>query len=543
MEASLEVSESEEAATGTVDTRNFSESILFVEYEQAIALIQSIIDESSDVPTKNTSLSTLRDIFDKYLECPSLLDHHLGSMVDLLSQSALEHLPMVATTQDFSVSTLPYVLSALYALSKVRGRKRIQKLLPHEVRVVEIVLKALLFLDNDDEHNAAIQPGRTLGGWDSAGPPQWESVYALWNWVGILSLVPFDSSIVAETTLISTLIELGKSHLSQTGPSREVAASSLASWLSRPDMEDKQLKEFIEWTKTVLNQYAKRPTDQATIFRTMGVLQTMVTILKVSTAERSSLVDLVTPFLWDITIQISESCPSNVLLRKLLLKWWTRLSCAFLPPRIAPWRYQRGSRTLKDNLSRAAEKLKADSDPCYLPVSLDGNTEEHKGGDIFFVPDQVEDSMGQVISGLSDPSTIVRWSAAKGVGRITERLPAICGEDVLDAVLELFEDVEKDHAWQGACLALAELTRRGLLLPHRLNDVMPRLCRAVHVSTKSFLRARSVIFLQNNSSVRHPFLLCQSTMYPAVKQVSACMFETLPAIHTGHYLELIPLLF
>jgi hypothetical protein len=75
----------------------------------------------------------------------------------------------------------------------------------------------------------------------------------------------------------------------------------------------------------------------------------------------------------------------------------------------------------------------------------------------------------------------VRWSAAKGVGRMTERLPAICAHDVLDFILELCRDPERDHAWHGACLALAELARRGLLLPTRLGDVVPLVVKAIQV--------------------------------------------------------------
>lgn len=34
--------------------------------------------------------------------------------------------------------------------------------------------------------------------------------------------------------------------------------------------------------------------------------------------------------------------------------------------------------------------------------------------------------------------TVVRWSAAKGIGRITARLTSYLAEDVLSSVMELF---------------------------------------------------------------------------------------------------------
>ena len=39
------------------------------------------------------------------------------------------------------------------------------------------------------------------------------------------------------------------------------------------------------------------------------------------------------------------------------------------------------------------------------------------------------------------------------------------GDDVVRSVVELFSPSESDTAWHGACLALAELARLGLLLP------------------------------------------------------------------------------
>jgi tubulin-specific chaperone D len=73
-----------------------------------------------------------------------------------------------------------------------------------------------------------------------------------------------------------------------------------------------------------------------------------------------------------------------------------------------------------------------------------------------------------LILGLCDGDTIVRWSAAKGLGRIAARLPSSCVEDVNQAILELFSPLQLDSGWQGACLAVAEVARQGLLPAQRL---------------------------------------------------------------------------
>ena len=45
----------------------------------------------------------------------------------------------------------------------------------------------------------------------------------------------------------------------------------------------------------------------------------------------------------------------------------------------------------------------------------------------------------------------------------------------------MFSDPESDSSWHGGCLALAELSRRGLLLPDRLEEVMPIINKAIQV--------------------------------------------------------------
>lgn len=448
-----------------------SESSVFAEFEKASKCIGIVTDPSSRLKDSNGALAELRGIFDKYLELPSLLDRHIETMVSelaVVARSIMEDF----TVDKFWESPLPRIFSALYALSKVRGRKRIQKFLPHEVQDVEAVLDTLQALDKERSLSSPQENVSEANG----GPQLWESIYSLWNWMGILSLVPFDCSVVVDSERISDLVQLAKSHLSEAGPTREIAAACLASWLSRPDLEQTELKNFREWSTDVLTEYSSRRRD---IFRAMGILQTLVTILKVSTADRETVLKSMGSF-WPTMLQISESEPSNLILRKYLVKWWTRLGSLYLPPRVALWRYKRGRRSLKENLIQSTTKNTLDIEATTRDTN-NAKEEKLQCDEFFLVPDQVEEATGRLIAALTDPSTAVRWSAAKGIGRITERLPMVCAEDVLDALLELFEDIEKDNDWHGACLALAELARRGLLLPHRLQSVIPKIVEAMSV--------------------------------------------------------------
>ena len=86
---------------------------------------------------------------------------------------------------------------------------------------------------------------------------------------------------------------------------------------------------------------------------------------------------------------------------------------------------------------------------------------------------------------LSPQDTIVRWSSSKGVARIAQRLPKALAQDIIGSIIELFtentfvndkKEVDitnvSDQTWHGACLALAELARRGLLLPEKLSETI-----------------------------------------------------------------------
>lgn len=80
---------------------------------------------------------------------------------------------------------------------------------------------------------------------------------------------------------------------------------------------------------------------------------------------------------------------------------------------------------------------------------------------------------------------------------MSNRLPKDMADDVVGGIFELFsEDVFQlpngepdissvsEHTWHGACLAIAELSRRGLLLPHRLTELIPWIILALKFDVK-----------------------------------------------------------
>ena len=62
--------------------------------------------------------------------------------------------------------------------------------------------------------------------------------------------------------------------------------------------------------------------------------------------------------------------------------------------------------------------------------------------------------------------------------------PQDLGDEVVSSLLDLFMDGSADAAWHGGCLALAELARRGLLLPARLPELSPLICRGLHFDVR-----------------------------------------------------------
>ena len=161
------------------------------------------------------------------------------------------------------------------------------------------------------------------------------------------------------------------------------------------------------------------------IFRTTGVLQALFHIFRDGT--RDVLRRHVGLVLGNIlsAVRAGESSTSS-LHRKLTTKVTQRIALVFLPPRVALWRYQRGSRSLVDNCGSGgadgadgADGSGARREGSSGAAGADAAAEEDEAE----VPDELDELVDVLLTGLRDRDTVVRWSAAKGIGRLTGRLP------------------------------------------------------------------------------------------------------------------------
>lgn len=346
----------------------------------------------------------------------------------------------------------------LYHLCKVRGYKTVVKVFPHEVADFEPTLHLLQSQDRTD-HSA------------------WETRYVLLLWLSMLCLVPFDLSTIDSSSssgnggssIVASIVSLCKEYLSDPGATQIASAVCLSRLLSRPDMESHHLTQFLSWANTELERSNEEMTRVAQ-FRITGIMLCLSHIAKHS--PRAQHIDASRIYFAAVMQLVArltdEEGSSSTLHRKLSVKLVQRLGLLYLPPRVRAWRYRRGLRSLEMNFQSLGLAFAA-LQPTTTAESLEDDEEDDVDPEIL---EELEQIVEVLLCGLRDKDTIVRWSAAKGIGRITGRLPYAFADDIVQSVLELFVATEGDGAWHGASLALAELARRGVLLPQRLSDAV-----------------------------------------------------------------------
>uniref|UniRef100_A0A8D2D2J7 Tubulin-specific chaperone D n=1 Tax=Sciurus vulgaris TaxID=55149 RepID=A0A8D2D2J7_SCIVU len=393
-----------------------------------------------------------RVIMDKYQEQPHLLDPHLEWMMNSLLD--------VVRDKTSPAALVHLAFKFLYIITKVRGYKVFLRLFPHEVADVLPVLD-LCAVQSPTDHET------------------WETRYMLLLWLSMTCLIPFDFSRFdgnllahpkeARVSTMDRILHIAQAYLAVSDKARDAAAVLLSRFITRPDVKQRKMADFLDWSLCTLARSSFQTMEG--VIAMDGTLQALAQIFKHGKREDCL------PYASTV-LQSLDSCrlpeSSQTLLRKLGVKLVQRLGLTFLRPKVATWRYQRGCRSLAANLQLCTPD-RSEQKPLEVPSESDED---------YDVPDGVESVIEQLLVGLKDKDTVVRWSAAKGIGRMAGRLPRALADDVVGSVLDCFSFQETDKAWHGGCLALAELGRRGLLLPSRLEEVVAVILKALTYDEK-----------------------------------------------------------
>jgi len=400
-----------------------------------------------------------------------------------------------------------HLLYLVYTLCKVRGYKTVSKLFPHSVEDLEPTYKLLeKFRDcartsepttvNVDDHQP-VHPLILQAQQFALDEIEWRVPYVLLLWLSVIGLIPFDLNALDNDSsgvpLKHKLLDIAHHFLRESSITRNAAAELLSTLLTRPDMKA-ELVDLVQTAVSTVKRLSTGPPSELLIstnqYHVAGLYMTLALIFQ--KGEREQLVPHVIPILNAFFPAEQHGSapsegggtmydlPSNALInKKLSVKLVQRLGLVLLHPRIPKWRYQRRSVSLLHNLSVTVSRASSTTTSTNVPHRLEGDDDDEDEDEEYDIPEELEIFVQLLLSALRDKDTVVRWSAAKGIGRLTHRLPQALADEIVGSLLELFDSRETDCAWHGACLSIAELARRGLLLPSRLKELLDKLNTAL----------------------------------------------------------------
>ncbi|KAJ7288359.1 TBCD protein [Mycena rebaudengoi] len=390
----------------------------------------------------------LSDILDEYQEQAYLLDPFLEQLVSPVVECIKHHAKAAVANSELSntsAARIERVAALLYSYIKSRGYKTIIRFFPHEIADLSIARDYITLKDGSVQD-----------------PRQWALRYGVLLWLALICMIPFDlvqfDDEGREGETATALEGLARGYLDRAGLDREGAALLLARLYTRADTRTRFAAFLTSADELLLGER----TDPFTM---IGMLHVLCEVVKSGPAD---LVHTNAARFFAITSAIEGKAPleSNTVVRKLKTKLLARIPLRILPP----------------SRSRKSRALTGDDPKAPAPLQEED----------IDVPEEVEVVLEQLFKSLQDKDTIVRWSAAKAVARISERLPAEFAEQVLDTVLGLFAihsivaaslydlPAIAESTWHGACLACAEMARRGLIPPASLPALIGWLSKALY---------------------------------------------------------------
>lgn len=234
----------------------------------------------------------------------------------------------------------------------------------------------------------------------------WATRYVLLLWLSIIVMIPFhmsrlddiESSNENKKTVMERVLTVCQTYALVPDKCQDAAALLVSRFLTRSDVKEKYLTTFFDWACELSVQ--KESPD----YVKYGTLASVAQILK--NGKREDFLPHASRLLqWIINSEFKSNPGSNN--QKLVFKIVQRIGLTFLPPRIAAWRYQRGSRSLSANLS--AGDGTTDQIGPNTSRSLNNNVEEEEEANIE-IADEVEEVIDQLIQGLMSTNSVARYT-------------------------------------------------------------------------------------------------------------------------------------
>ncbi|KAF8208916.1 TBCD protein [Mycena galopus ATCC 62051] len=391
----------------------------------------------------------LTDILDEYQEQAHLLDPFLEQLVEPVIGKIKDYTRSLNTnTNPTNPARMERVALLLYNYTKSRGYKTIVRFFPHEV--------------------ADLALARACMGAVTREPGQWALRYAALLWLSLICIIPFDLAQFDESTEGETadaLEGLARPLLRCAGIERDAAALLLARLYMRKDTRVR-FEPFLGWVEDECMDGADGAGVDA--FTAIGALQVLCEVAKAGPAD---LIQAHAARFFAIAEKVEKNgvLNGNTVVRKYKTKLMARIPLRMLPP--------------TSNATRRKGRALAGDDP---------GAQQTVQQEEIDVPEEVEVVLEQLFKSLQDKDTIVRWSAAKAVARISERLPTEFTDQVLETVMGLFAihsivaaslydlPAIAESTWHGACLACAEMARRGLVGRAALPALIEWLSKALY---------------------------------------------------------------
>ncbi|KNZ80978.1 Tubulin-specific chaperone D [Termitomyces sp. J132] len=276
-------------------------------------------------------------------------------------------------------------------------------------------------------------------------------------------MIPFDLAQfdeVGQDDHTASVIETSiKPFLGKAGLEREGAALLLSRLYMRQDTANR-FGPFLKWAQ------ARFENGIVDVFIVLGVLQVICEVVKSGSLGQ---IQQESARLYALAESIDKhpTFSSNTAIRKYKTKLLSRIAIRSLPSL---------------NIGRRKGRLLANEG------NIDRNPVQQNDIE---VPHEVESVLEHLFNSLQDKDTVVRWSAAKGVAHISERLPLDFSDQIFETILNLFSihsiaaaslydlPAIAESTWHGACLACAEMTRRGLVAQSRLSELIEWLSKAL----------------------------------------------------------------